>query len=376
MTSDAMVRLKLSCLFLCVIGFSIVTLLCLYLPDKQIAYNIGRLSAFNASILPSSHSVQLFHTKKNEEVVIAAVICGNRTSQALVMIKSAIVFRGNSDLRIVVIAEKNIQQEFDETLRYWRLLTNDSFSYEIHSIIFPKEHSDEWRKLFQPCASERLFLPTVLNHLDSILYVDTDTLFLSSVEDVWKHFSQMNSSQLAAMVPEHEDMNVGWYNRFANHPYYGKLGLNSGVMLMNLTRMREFDWISRLAPVLEKYRLYLTWGDQDIINVIFHDHPDKVYVYPCRYNYRSDHCMYMSNCKSAEEDGVAVLHGSRSTFQTNKQPAFRALFNAMSQYQLGSDPVKYLLEASASLLNETTSTNCGRLAPIFTHNMRLMFQTV
>lgn len=47
-------------------------------------------------------------------------------------------------------------------------------------------------------------------------------------------------------------------------------------MLMNLTRMREFNWISRLAPVLEKYRLYLTWGDQDIINIIFHDHPGKV----------------------------------------------------------------------------------------------------
>jgi len=127
--------------------------------------------------------------------------------------------------------------------------------------------------------------------------VDTDTLFLSAVDDVWKHFALMNSSQLAAMVPEHEDMNVGWYNRFARHPYYGKLGkgscakciggrdinvllfclgLNSGVMLMNLTRMREFDWISRLAPVLEKYRLYLTWGDQDIINVIFHDHPGKI----------------------------------------------------------------------------------------------------
>jgi len=56
------------------------------------------------------------------------------------------------------------------------------------------------------------------------------------------------------------------------------LGLNSGVMLMNLTRMREFNWISRLAPVLEKYRLYLTWGDQDIINVIFHDHPGKIVV--------------------------------------------------------------------------------------------------
>lgn len=54
--------------------------------------------------------------RKNEEVIIAVVICGNRTSEALVMIKSAIVFQGNSDLRIVVVAEKKVQQEFDETV--------------------------------------------------------------------------------------------------------------------------------------------------------------------------------------------------------------------------------------------------------------------
>lgn len=54
--------------------------------------------------------------RKNEEVVIAVVVCGNRMFEALVMIKSAIVFRGDSDLRIVVIAEKNIQQVFDEVV--------------------------------------------------------------------------------------------------------------------------------------------------------------------------------------------------------------------------------------------------------------------
>lgn len=55
-------------------------------------------------------------SRKNEEVVIAVVICGNRTAEALVMIKSAIVFRGKSDLKIVVVAEKKIQQGFDETV--------------------------------------------------------------------------------------------------------------------------------------------------------------------------------------------------------------------------------------------------------------------
>jgi UDP-xylose:glucoside alpha-1,3-xylosyltransferase len=54
--------------------------------------------------------------------------------------------------------------------------------------------------------------------------MDTDTLFLTPVEIIWSYFYKMNSSQMAALAPEHEDPNVGWYNRFAKHPYYGKLG--------------------------------------------------------------------------------------------------------------------------------------------------------
>lgn len=72
-----------------------------------------------------------------------------------------------------------------------------------------------------------------------MLYVDTDIIFLQPVEDMWALLSQFNSRQLAAMAPEHEEPRIGWYNRFARHPYYGKTGINSGVMLMNMTRLRE-----------------------------------------------------------------------------------------------------------------------------------------
>jgi len=44
------------------------------------------------------------------------------------------------------------------------------------------------------------------------------------VQDIWAHFAKFNSSQLAAVAPEHESPNAGWYNRFARHPYFGKLG--------------------------------------------------------------------------------------------------------------------------------------------------------
>jgi UDP-xylose:glucoside alpha-1,3-xylosyltransferase len=113
----------------------------------------------------------------------------------------------------------------------------------------------------------------LLKDVDSLIYVDTDVLFLTSLDDLWANFGNFNSSQLAALTPEHEEEFQGWYNRFARHPYYGKLGLNSGVMLMNLTRMREFEFSSKIIPLYEIYKYNITWGDQCLLNIMFHFFP-------------------------------------------------------------------------------------------------------
>ena len=69
-----------------------------------------------------------------------------------------------------------------------------------------------------------VILQSLLTDVDSLLYVDTDILFLRGLEEIWRFFEDFNSTQLAALAPEHEDAAIGWYNRFARHPYYGKLG--------------------------------------------------------------------------------------------------------------------------------------------------------
>lgn len=79
----------------------------------------------------------------------------------------------------------------------------------------------------------------ILKDVDSLLYVDTDVLFLRPMDDVWSLLKTFNGTQLAAMAPEHEVPKIGWYSRFARHPFYGVTGVNSGVMLMNLTRIRS-----------------------------------------------------------------------------------------------------------------------------------------
>lgn len=106
--------------------------------------------------------------------------------------------------------------------------------------------------------------------------MDTDILFTRPPEDLWDFFHKFNASQLAALVPESEDAPIGWYNKFALHPYYGQLGINSGVMLMNLTRMRKVNWGDIVLKMYRTYKSGILLGDQDILNIVFYFHPGNM----------------------------------------------------------------------------------------------------
>lgn len=273
----------------------------------------------------------------------------------------------------------------------WREALQNSFRYELVPLTFPEPNQEEWKTLFKPCAAQRLFLPvkfifcylfqvyvtfffqTLLSHIDSVLYLDTDTLFLSSASDIWKLFQTFNESQIVGLSPEHEDKNVGWYNRFARHPFYGELGVNSGVMLMNLTRMRQFGWEEKIFPIYKEYKLKIIWGDQDLINILFHFHPEKLLVFPCEWNYRPDHCMYMSVCNTS---GIRIIHGNRGYFHSDKQPIFKYLYNAISEYQLNDEPYRhFLLPLEISLKDiAVVSSNCGKVTDKFLYKAKQIFK--
>lgn len=311
----------------------------------------GDVAVANVQIKPST-----FH--------IAVVACGQRLQETLIMIKSALLFNYSHDkLHFLVFTDDQLTSSFNEKLSDWRSLRPEEFDFELFPLQFPPSSEGEWRTLFKPCAAQRLFLPSILESVESLLYVDTDILFLSPVGDIWQFFNKFNDSQIAALSPEHEDPNIGWYNRFARHPYYGPLGVNSGVMLMNLTRMRHFKWENHVLPIHKEYKLRITWGDQDIINILFYYHSEKLFIMPCEYNYRPDHCMYMSIC-NASVDGIKIMHGNRGYFHSNKQPLFRAAFEAIESYQLGNNPYSDFLMPLHDALQDpiVTESNCGKVS--------------
>ncbi|XP_065197901.1 glucoside xylosyltransferase 2-like [Sycon ciliatum] len=265
-----------------------------------------------------------------EHLHVGCVICGDRVPEALVMMKSGVVF-STSPLTFHIFTEDNLKKDLSKELNKWPDVEKQRVTYKFHPIKYPDtEDSKTWRETFKPCATMRLFIPTTTD-IDSLIYLDTDILFMTPVEKVWKHFSQFNSTQLAAVAPESEDLVNSWYPRFARHPFYGAAGINSGVMLMNLTRMRAVHdgrWQSELIEIFREYRHNISWGDQCLLNIYFHRHPELVHVYGCDWNYRPDHCMYgVNNCHLSPTKSPKLFHGNRRAFHdVPRQPFFTAVY--------------------------------------------------
>uniref|UniRef100_A0A8C1ZUY8 Glucoside xylosyltransferase 1b n=1 Tax=Cyprinus carpio TaxID=7962 RepID=A0A8C1ZUY8_CYPCA len=285
---------------------------------------------------------------------LAVVACGERHREAVNMLKTAAMLSSRA-LRFHIFAEKQLHTNIKTAVSMSRL----SFLTYIHANLCSLHNNEHKMYLLYSktlhSAIPFFSLQMILKEVDSLLYVDTEVLLLQPVELIW-----------TSMTLEHKKPWIAWYSRFSRHPYYGKTGINSGVMLMNLTRMRITHFNLRLegqTPIfflyMRKYKLNIIWGDQDLIN--------------CTIN--SDHCIYGSNCVPAEEEGVFTLHGNRGVLHSDKPPAFKAVYDAFKHvscirgYTFGEDLIKSFLLPLEEALNETTHTYCGKVSHFLTRGL-------
>ncbi|CAN7947415.1 unnamed protein product [Ixodes pacificus] len=174
----------------------------------------------------------------------------------------------------------------------------------------------------------------MLPNEDAVLYVDADTLFLNPVEELWSVFEKMNEIHLMALGYEVEDVGNNWYTTRAKHPYPPPFGANAGVMPMNLTRMRNFDWVSRMALLMEEYAGRIPLADQDLMNILYSAHPNKLLMLTCRWGYRQNNCGFHDSCSG---ETPALLHGNLKCFTAPfRAPAFSTIHRVMRKYELGT----------------------------------------
>ena len=113
------------------------------------------------------------------------------------------------------------------------------------------------------------------SNIEQLIVLDTDTLFVRPLSELWAEFARFSSTAVIGLAPEQ--------NKFYT-PIPGK---NGGVQLMHLRRMRE----SRL------YNKLLDWhasgesacrtgfmGDQTVYSIIGFQSPLLVHTLPCEWN--------------------------------------------------------------------------------------------
>ena len=123
-------------------------------------------------------------------------------------------------------------------------------------------------------ALYRLLIPDMLPTLSRVIYLDCDVLVNMDIKELWG-LDNGNKSILGAIdLPDTKYNNSIYFEKMriilnGSHP---KTYINSGVLLMNLSRMREHGNLFALVNDWLAERGYMALApDQDAINAIFHD---------------------------------------------------------------------------------------------------------
>jgi lipopolysaccharide biosynthesis glycosyltransferase len=119
--------------------------------------------------------------------------------------------------------------------------------------------------LFGSIVWVRFLLPDLLPDRSRVIYLDSDTLVMSDLQGLWD--TSLDPHPLAAVAnvvepgvrPHVEDLGVQFPGGY----------FNSGVLLMDLDRMRAEQSSEQLLKAAADLRESLIWPDQDALNLVF-----------------------------------------------------------------------------------------------------------
>ena len=136
-------------------------------------------------------------------------------------------------------------------------------------------------------AYARLFLTELLpQHISKILYIDCDTITINSISSLWE--IDLEDKYIAAYASEESIVSNPnalsiWHELGfqKNDPYF-----NSGILLMNISKMREDNIIYKIRNFNNKYRHTIKQIDQTVLNAVLGKNVmliDRKWNYEIRY---------------------------------------------------------------------------------------------
>ena len=148
----------------------------------------------------------------------------------------------------------------------------------------------------------KLTLPTILPAgLARVIVLDTDVTFAADIGRLWAAFAQFGSPAALGLVENQSDWYIPGKLWKAHRPWpaIGR-GFNTGVILMDLAKLRAGGWAQTWRLVAETdlvTMLSTSLADQDVFNAVVHRHPALLHRLPCHWNVQlSDNSLSDSLC--------------------------------------------------------------------------------
>jgi hypothetical protein len=150
-----------------------------------------------------------------------------------------------------------------------------------------------------------VFFLSVISHtlfpeISKLIILDADLKFRTDIQKLWKRFEDFSPTNLIGIAHElqpvykhitHQYRNAHPDTKIGAPPPNGNPGFNSGVLLMDLDRMRNStlynEYLSdrnRLKVLSEKYYFRGHLGDQGFYSLLSFEHPELFYVLSCTWN--------------------------------------------------------------------------------------------
>lgn len=213
----------------------------------------------------------------------------------------------------ILVDATTTQHVLDVVCLYWCQTETSDVKLSLYNIqmveaaVAPYHHS--MMKYFS--SDSNLYYNRTIFFVEAVLHVilpedvkrvivfDIDIKFNSSVEKLYTHFQNFSRSNVIGLAFEQQPTYMHYtteyrkshpLTRIGSPPPDGLPGFNSGVILMELYKIRNCDIYNQallsvnLQALADKYLFRGNLGDQDFFTLLSFEYPELFYVLPCTWN--------------------------------------------------------------------------------------------
>ena len=215
------------------------------------------------------------------ETVIPAVFCADRAYLPHLATAIASIARNSAEIidTIYVVSSELTDRDIEVSLGEYRA--------DVHVVVVGADAALTKGFWVSHHIAEstylRFFLPELLpSTVTQALYLDCDTLVLSSLQGLVPFVEQLNTS----LEQERPLLAAAWREsaspHLKEHGFTSENYFNAGVLLLNIQAMRVEGTSRQLANLTTRLHEKLRWWDQDVLNLVFQD---RWLLLPGEYNF-------------------------------------------------------------------------------------------